>query len=111
MQIHGSPVTGFEAFDELLRSFASQHAVPGASIAVGRGGEILYARSIGFANLEDRIPVEPHSLFRIASLSKPVTAVAILQQVERGQLTLDTRVWELLILDEPTDPRDRKSVV
>ncbi len=105
MPLHGSPVGGFEAFDELLRSFAEQHAIPGAALAVGRAGELLYARSFGFANLDEKIPVEPHALFRIASISKPVTAVAILQQVERGQLTLDTRVWELLKLDEPTDPR------
>ena len=105
MQLHGSPVGGFEAFDELLCSFVEQHAVPGAALAVGRAGELLYARSIGFANAEEKIPVEPHSLFRIASISKPVTAVAILQQVERGPLTLETCVWELLNLDEPTDPR------
>ena len=105
MQLHGSPVAGFEAFDELLRIFSEQHAVPGAALAVGRAGVLLYARSIGFAHVEDKIPVEPHSLFRIASISKPITAVAILQQVERGQLTLDSRVWELLKLDEPSDPR------
>ena len=105
MLLHGSHVAGFEPFDQLLRSFVSQHAVPGASIAVGRGGEILYARAIGFSNVEEKVPVEPHSLFRIASISKPVTAVAILQQCERGNLTLDSCVWELLKLDEPTDPR------
>ncbi len=105
MPLHGSPVAGFDAFDELLRSFVTQHAVPGMSLAVGRGGQVLYARSIGFANVTEKIPVEPHSLFRIASLSKPVTAVAILQQVERSQLTLDTLAWEFLKLGEPTDPR------
>ncbi len=105
MPLHGSPVHGFEALDELLRTFSQQHAVPGAALAVGRAGELLYARSIGFAHVSENIPVEPHSLFRIASISKPITAVAILQQVERGHLTLDSRVWELLKLDEPTDPR------
>ncbi len=105
MLLHGSPVHGFEAFDDLLHSFCKQHAVPGASMAVGRAGELLYARSIGWAHVDDQISVEPHSLFRIASISKPITAVAILQQVERGQLTLDTLVWDFLKLDEPTDLR------
>lgn len=105
MHLHGSPVAGFDAFDELLRSFSEQHAVPGAALAVGRGGVLLYARSMGFAHVEEKIPVEPHSLFRIASISKPITAVAILQQVERGQLSLESRVWDLLKLDEPSDPR------
>ena len=99
MPLHGSHVAGFDAYDDLLRSFLEQHAVPGATLAVGRAGELLYARSIGFAHVEEKIPVEPHALFRIASLSKPVTAVAILQQVERGPLTLDTRVLR--------DPRKR----
>ena len=105
MHLHGSPVAGFESFDELLRSFSQQHAVPGMALAVGRAGELRYARSIGFANVEEQVPVEPHSLFRIASISKPVTAVAILQRVERGELSLEARVWELLRLDEPTDAR------
>ena len=105
MNIHGSPVAGFESFDELLLSFSQQHAVPGMAMAVGRAGELLYARSIGLANVEENVPVEPHSLFRIASISKPVTAVAVLQRVECGELSLDARVWELLQLDEPSDAR------
>ncbi len=111
MLLHGRPVPGCEAFDELLRRFLSQHAVPGAALAVGRAGELLYARSIGLAHVDERIPVEPHSLFRIASISKPISAVAILQQVERGQLALETCVWELLNLAEPTDPRWKRITV
>ena len=105
MHLHGSPVAGFEGFDELLRSFVEQHAVPGVAMAVGRAGKLLYARSSGWADIDEQVPVEPHSLFRVASLSKPVTGVAILQKVEAGQLTLDARVWELLKLAEPVDPR------
>ncbi len=105
MPIHGSHVAGFEAFDELLRSFVEQHAVPGAAMAVGRAGVLLYARSMGFGNVDEKLPVEPHSLFRIASLSKPITAVAILQRVNAGELRLDDRVWELLKLAEPMDAR------
>ena len=105
MPLHGSPVAGFESFDLLLARFVEKHAVPGAALAVGRAGELLYARSIGWANVAEQLPVEPHSLFRIASLSKPVTAVAVLQKVECGLLTLDARVWELLKLDEPEDAR------
>lgn len=104
-QLHGRPAAGFESFDELLTTFVREQSVPGASLAVGRGGELCYARSIGWANVEEQLPVEPHSLFRIASISKPVTGVAILQQVEVGELKLEDRVWELLQLADPVDAR------
>ncbi len=75
--------------DELLKSFASEHKLPGAALAITRNGRLVYARGIGFADVEARLPVEPASLFRIASISKPITAVAVLQLVEQGKLELD----------------------
>jgi len=111
MQLHGSSVAGLESFDELLRSFVEQHAVSGVALAVGRAGELLYARSMGFANVDEKLPVEPHSLFRVASISKPVTAVAVLRWVERGELSLDACVWELLKLAEPMDARWKRVTI
>ena len=49
--------------------------------------------------MENRTPVEPDSLFRIASISKPITAVAVLQLVERGKLSLDDKAFGLLKLE------------
>ena len=49
--------------------------------------------------------MQPPALFRIASLSKPITAVAVLQLVERHQLTLDAKVWDVLTWPEPSDAR------
>jgi len=56
----------------------------------------VYARGFGYANRERREPVQPDSLFRIASISKPLTAVATLQLIEQGKLKLDDRVFKLL---------------
>jgi len=57
---------------------------------------LLLARGYGFANRERRAVVEPTSLFRLASLSKTITAVAVLQLVGEGRLELDDRVLPIL---------------
>ena len=60
-------------------------------------GKTVFARGYGYADVASGDPVRPESLFRIASISKPVTAVAILQLVEAGKLKLEDK-W-LNILD------------
>ena len=83
-------------FDDLMASFMAEHKVPGAAVAVTRGGRLVYARGFGYADVERKQTVTPTSLFRLASVSKPVTAVAVLQLVERGRLKLDDRVFDIL---------------
>jgi N-acyl-D-amino-acid deacylase len=91
------PVTGaanpaLEPFDRLLTTFVAEHKVPGASLAVTRHGKLVYARGFGYADVSEKEPVRPTALFRMASVSKPITAVAILRLVEKGKLALDDRV-------------------
>ncbi len=88
------------ALDELFPAFMSKHRVPGCAVAVTHQGRLVYARGFGFADVSTREPVTPQSLFRIASISKPITAVAILQLIEQGKLKLDQPVFEI-IDDEP----------
>ena len=95
------PETGkqFEAlagFDEMMRKFMRENEIPGAALAVAKDGRLVYARGFGYANRKRRAPVQPDSLFRIASISKPLTAVATLQLIEQGKLKLDARVFKLL---------------
>lgn len=76
-------------FDDLFTKFLKDNAVPGAAVAVTRNGKLVYARGFGLADVVGRTPVKPDSLFRIASISKPITAVAVMQLVERGKVKLD----------------------
>jgi CubicO group peptidase (beta-lactamase class C family) len=62
------------------------------NILVARGGVTLYEASIGTANVETAATNEPESRFAIASVSKPITAVLVLQLVEQGKLSPDTRL-------------------
>lgn len=92
----GREVPSLAAYDQFMSSFLRQHNVPGAALAVARGGKLVFARGYGFADLESQTPVQPDSLFRVASLSKPVAAVATLKLVEQGQLRLDQSAFDLL---------------
>jgi N-acyl-D-amino-acid deacylase len=87
-------------FDRLMISFMKEHQIPGASLAIGRKGRLVYTRGYGVARRAEKnlaaVPVRPDALFRIASVSKPITAVAVLQLVERGRLRLDDHVVEVL---------------
>ena len=71
-------------FDELMEGFVSDNELPGAALAVAKDGRLVYARGFGYADVEKKQPVQLESLFRIASISKPFTAVATLQLVEQG---------------------------
>ncbi len=92
-------VSIFEDVDRLVQAFITKHDVPGASIAMTDKGKILYSKGFGYADLETRTSVQINSLFRIASLSKPITAVAILQLVEQGRLRLEDKAFSVLNLD------------
>jgi CubicO group peptidase (beta-lactamase class C family) len=94
-----------------MLTFLREHQVPGASLAIAKDGRLVYARGFGHADRERGDAVQPRSLFRIGSISKPVTAVAVLQLAERGRLSPATRVWEFLGLAEPRDARWKQVTV
>jgi CubicO group peptidase (beta-lactamase class C family) len=71
-------------------------AAPGAAVLLAKQGQILYKRGIGRANLEHQVTLGPDMPFRLASLTKPLTATAILMLVESGQLALTDPLDQLL---------------
>jgi N-acyl-D-amino-acid deacylase len=84
------------SFDRTMREFLQKHRVPGAALAVTDQGRLVYARGYGYADVAAREPATATNLFRIASISKPITAVAILKLVEEKRLELDAKVFDLL---------------
>src|SRR5512143_2292168 len=67
----------------------SRLGIPGLSLAIGDGGELRFAAAWGFADVENAVVAAPDTVYRYASVSKPMTAVAALQLAERGHLDLD----------------------
>ncbi len=84
------------SFDKQVAEFMEKNCVPGFALAVTNKSKLMLARGYGYADIGARELVEPTSLFRIASISKPVTAVAILQLIEQGKLKLDDKILEVL---------------
>src|SRR3954451_14580612 len=64
---------------------------PGLVAAVQHHDDLLLLKGYGYAHLEDRVPMTPSHIFRIASHSKTFTATAIMQLVEQGRVRLDDR--------------------
>jgi CubicO group peptidase (beta-lactamase class C family) len=75
------------------RAFMQTYAVPGFSVAVGHAGRIIYQDAFGVADREKNEPLTPMHLFRIASVSKPITSTAIFSLIEQGRLHLSDRVF------------------
>ena len=88
------PEIDARAVDTLFRAYSG--AVPGASVIVIRDGEVLLRRAYGLADLESRLPAAPTTDFRLASLSKQFTAMAIMLLVRDGKLRYDQPVSGLL---------------
>lgn len=76
----------------------------GGAVAVMRGGEVVFARGYGFANLETGTPVTPDTVFRIGSLTKQFTAAAMLLLQEDGKLAVDDRVSKYIAEFPASDP-------
>ncbi|KUN89652.1 serine hydrolase [Streptomyces bungoensis] len=84
-----------QALERLDRRFAhhvDEGRLPGWLLAVARGGRVAHLRTYGRRDLAAGLPVEADTLWRIYSMTKPVTAVAVLQLVEEGRLSLDDPV-------------------
>jgi N-acyl-D-amino-acid deacylase len=109
-QIQGAPGLSIEqAFDNTVNSYLKPRKTPGASLAVIKDRRLVYVRSYGWADVEKKESPRPDSLFRIASISKTFTGVAVLKLAAAGRLDLDAPAFAILQLEplpgQQSDPR------
>src|SRR5713226_8307284 len=78
--------------EKAVSAFMTANSVPGISVAVVQKGQPVWSAGFGMSDLEDFSPATSSTLYRLGSISKPITAVAILQLFERGKLDLDAPV-------------------
>ena len=100
-----------EAMDAYIERFMKRWEIKGGSLAVMKDGRLIYSKGYGWADEEKGEKMSPGNIFRVASLSKLITATAIMQLCERKVLSLDDRVFgDGGILDCPRfrDIRDRR---
>ena len=94
----GLPRDGFlpdelRAMEATAAAFMKKHQVPGLSVAITRKGRLVYAKGYGLADKDREEKVTPNHLFRIASVSKPITSTTIFSLVEAGKLKLSDKVF------------------
>jgi CubicO group peptidase (beta-lactamase class C family) len=104
--------TGFDECERYVNSFMRKWTIPGASIAIAKDGKLIFAKGFGLADTAAKIITQPFSKFRVASVSKLVTAVAIMKLQEEGKLSVDDRVFgpEGILNDSVyCHPRDKRA--
>jgi CubicO group peptidase (beta-lactamase class C family) len=81
--------TGFAALERLAADGHKQSGAPGMSVAVVVNDRLAWSSGFGLADVENDVPARANTVFRIASISKPIAATAVMQLVERGRVALD----------------------
>jgi CubicO group peptidase (beta-lactamase class C family) len=79
--------------DAFMEKFMQQNQLKGVSLAIVKDEKLVFAKGYGFANEEAQIQVNPNHLFRLASVSKLITAVAIMKLVENSKISLESKVF------------------
>jgi CubicO group peptidase (beta-lactamase class C family) len=92
----GTPVPVFSALDDIMQQTLTRYGMPGGALAVAKDGRLVFARGFGLADKEAQEPVQPESPFRWESMSKTVTAAAVMRLVDDGKLNLDSPVFGIL---------------
>ncbi|WGM40663.1 serine hydrolase domain-containing protein [Caulobacter sp. NIBR1757] len=110
---HGFDPAKLAAVRPTLQGFVDRGELSGLVTLASRGGEVVHAEAIGWSDLESRTPMRQDTLFRIASMSKPITSVAALMLMEEGRIGLDDPIsrWipelaDVRVLRDPTGPLD-----
>lgn len=104
----GTEFNGLESFEQAVQKFMQDRNIPGGQLAVTRKGQLVLARGYSWSADPNEI-VQPTSLFRIASITKPFTSAAIMILVQRGKLALNQKLVDLVNMEPPKnakpDPR------
>lgn len=101
----------YSEVERYIASFMRRWSIAGASVAVSKNGKLIYARGFGFADTLTREEVQPYHKFRMASVSKLVTATAVMNLAQEGRMSLNDKVFgENGILNDPyfSNPKDNR---
>ena len=84
----GMSAERLERIGPVIERYIDRQLIPGALSLVARHGKIVHFQARGYRNAEQKLPVEGDTIFRIASMTKPITSVALMMLYERGELQL-----------------------
>jgi N-acyl-D-amino-acid deacylase len=92
----GAAVPGVESFDKEVGALLKKWDIPGAAVSVAKDGRLILARGYGYADFEAKQVMQPDSMFRIGSITKILTSLAVLHLEEEGRIGLDERFLDVL---------------
>ena len=92
----GMSVSRLNAMTQYFRAEAAAHTAAGYVFMVARDGKLVHASAVGYRDIEQGLPMTLDTRFRIASMSKPITTVAVLMLYEQGRFHLDDPVARFL---------------
>jgi CubicO group peptidase (beta-lactamase class C family) len=81
---------------KLFQAEVDKGAIPGVVLLVARGGKLVYLQALGYQDREKRVAMKPDAIFRIASMTKPITSVAVMMLAEEGKIDLLAPVSQYL---------------
>ncbi len=106
-----NPMLNFHQLEQGIEARMHKSHIPGLALAIVQDHKLIYARGFGVTSVEDGcVPVTPETLFRIGSITKPLTGTAIMRLVEVGKLDLDTPVKAYIEWFRLSDPEATKHV-
>jgi CubicO group peptidase (beta-lactamase class C family) len=88
--------TSFDRVREFIKQQLTERRLPSISVAVARDGQIIWEEAFGWADTEKRVPATQHTMYSLASISKPITATGLMILKERGRVELDLPVNDYL---------------
>ena len=88
-----SDTADFSRIDKAMQTFLQRQRIVGASLGIVKEGKLIYAKGFGYADQETEEAVQPYHMFRIGSVSKLITAVAVMKLREDGRLQMDEKIF------------------
>jgi CubicO group peptidase (beta-lactamase class C family) len=93
---HGLSADRLARIDRVVEACVEVQCLPGVVVHIQRRGETAYFKGFGFSDVESRTPMRDDTLFRLASMSKAVTTVAVMMLYEEGHFLLNDPVWRYI---------------
>ena len=81
-----------DSIEKAVSASMAAHKIPAISVALTSGDSVIYERSFGMVDVENKIMASNRAVYRIASVSKPITAVAVMQLAQQGRIDLDAPI-------------------
>lgn len=91
---------------EKMQELVKRNVIPGGALRVHQHGKTVFEGCVGYSNIEKKIPVKTDTVYRMCSMTKLITAVAVMQLAEQNQVSLDDSILKFF----PMYPRDKEKI-